>query len=243
MWLAWRRHFEERRLRPAPDLAHVADELPVPWRAPLAASLAVFQLGESRGGRLSQQIDGVHWRSIDDDYRAAVKLFVAEEQRHGDLLAGCVTGLGGELLEHSWTETLFLGLRRLVGVRFKLVVLLAAEVIGLAYYRTLLSRLPRGSLARTLEMICADEDFHLAFHADFFRAQLGPRARVATAAGWAALAGAAGAAVALDHRRALAALGIPQREFAARAAALIAAVARELAAPDPGPAPALDRAA
>src|SRR5262249_3638180 len=137
------------------------------WPARLARSLAVFQLGESKGGRIATEIDTIP--GLDADYRAAIKLFIDEELRHGHLIALCVAGLGGELMQTTWTEWLVVGARRLAGLRFKLVVLLAAETIGLAFYRGLCSRLPDGPLRACLTEICEDEVHHLRFHGDAFR--------------------------------------------------------------------------
>lgn len=216
----WRDHFEKNRLRPAPDLRDARDGVPDDAVAPLARSLAVFQLGESKGGRLATEIDDIP--GLPDDYRAAVKLFIAEEQRHGQLLAASVQGLGGTLLTTTWTEHLFVAARRLLGVRFKLVVLLAAESVGLGFYRTLASRLPAGPLWRCLEEICEDEVHHLAFHGDAFRGRAWFRRA------WYPVAGAATIVVLIDHRKTLRALGIPMREAAERIFEVLRGVTADL---------------
>src|SRR5262245_39288562 len=224
VWSRWLGHFEKNRIRPLPELSDAGRALPAAVSAQLARSLAVFQLGESKGGRLAREIDAARLPGIDDDYRAAVKLFVGEEQRHGELLAGCVRALGGRLIGETWSETLFVGARRLFGLRGKLVILCAAEVIGLGFYRSLCARLPAGPLRSALDEICRDEDFHLAFHRDFWKTQLAtPAARAAFAAAWWLIAGTAALVVAFDHRRTLAALGVGQREALGRFAELIAA--------------------
>ena len=216
----WREHFERNRLRALPDLDGAQHGLPADWPALLAKSLAVFQLGESKGGRLASEIDAIP--GLDADYRAAIKLFIGEELRHGHLLELCVKSLGGELLTTTWTESLFLVARRLAGVRFKLVVLLAAETIGLAFYRGLASRLPAGPLRACLDEICDDEVSHLKFHGDAFR---GKRAfRYA----WYPVVIAAAAVVLVDHRRTHRALGIPLRESIARFAEHIRGVGVDL---------------
>ena len=216
----WRDHFEHNRLRPVPDLAGAGAGLPPGWAAPLARTLAVFQLGESKGGRLAHEIDEVP--GLDVDYRAAVKLFVGEEIRHGRLLALCVEGLGGRLLTSTWTESLFVVARRLLGVRFKLVVLLAAETVGLGFYRTLASRLPAGPLRDCLDELCADEVQHLRFHADAFGGRRGFRLA------WYPVVAAAALVVVVDHRATLRTLGVPLHEAARRLAAEIGRVARGL---------------
>ncbi len=222
----WRDHFEHNRLRPLPELGDARGELPEGWPDPLARSLAIFQLGESKGGRLADEIDSVG--GLDADYRAAIKLFVDEEQRHGELLALCVQALGGELVDATWTESLFLVARRLAGVRFKLVVLLAAETVGLAFYRGLITRLPDTALRACLEQICEDEEHHLAFHGDAFG---GHRAfRLA----WYPVVTAAAAVVLVDHRRTHRTLGIPLAESVRRFRDQIGAMGARLAsAPAP----------
>jgi hypothetical protein len=217
----WRDHFERNRLRPLPDLRAEATDLPARTRALLARSLAVFQLGESKGGRLATEINAVP--GLSDDYRAAIKLFVDEELRHGRLLALCVESLGGKLLDTTWTESLFVAARRLLGVRFKLVVLLAAEAVGLGFYRTVAARLPEGSLRACLDEICADEVHHLRFHCDAFRG------RRAFRYAWYPVVAAATAVVLVDHRHTLRAIGVPLRHSLANILAVHAGLARDLA--------------
>src|SRR5262249_39452225 len=142
-----------------------------------------------------------------------------EEGRHGRILGELVRALGGRLLEKNWTERLFVWGRRLIGVRLKLVVLLAAEVIGIAFYGLLAEQLPQGQLRRALEQICADEAHHLRFHCDFFRTQAPTGSRKALfQCVWWAVGWAAAAVVMLDHAPTLRALGIPLRVAAQRLA-------------------------
>jgi hypothetical protein len=204
----WRDHFERNRLRALPDVGDAREGLPHTWAPLLARSLAVFQLGESKGGRLATEIDALP--GLDADYRAAIKLFIDEEQRHGQVLALCVEALGGKLLTTTWTESLFVVARRLAGVKFKLVVLVAAETIGLAFYRGLCSRLPAGALRASLAEICDDEVEHLRFHGDAFRGSLAFRLA------WWPVVTAAAAVVLVDHRRTHRALGIPLAESVRR---------------------------
>jgi len=203
-WTSWRRHFEANAERPMPVIE--APPLDPGVAEALARSLARFQLGESGEGRIAHEIDRVMLPGIDDDYRQALKRFVREEGRHGAILALMVRALGGHLLSRSWTERLFVHGRRLLGVRFKLLVLLAAEVIGIGYYGLISGRLPAGPMRSALEQICSDERHHLRFHVDFFRAgAAGPYWRLA----WWPLGTAAAAVVLWDNRRTMSVLGLP----------------------------------
>jgi hypothetical protein len=175
-WAGWLAHFERQRLRPLPARAMPVDRFP--GAQALARSLARFQLGEAGEGRLAHQIHSVSIPGIDADYRRALQLFVAEEGRHGRVLAGMVRALGGTLLTRHWTTALFTAARRLLGgvhpmgVRFKLMVLLVAEILGIAFYRLVTPVVPAGPLRRALREICRDEAAHLRFHSDFFAASV-----------------------------------------------------------------------
>lgn len=206
-WNAWRRHFDENARRPLPAIT--PPSLSAEHRVALAASLAKFQLGESGEGRIAHDIDSAQLPGIDDDYRAALKRFVAEEGRHARLLGLMVNALGGRLLGRQWTERLFVRGRRALGVRFKLLVLLAAEVIGISFYGVLAEVLPDSKLRDVLGEICADEEHHLAFHAAFFGAQRpDPVAARLLWLAWWPLALTAGLVVFLDHRRTLQVFGV-----------------------------------
>jgi hypothetical protein len=228
-WSEWRRHFEVNRLRPLPEGLERAEEVPGPWRSALAASLATFQLGEAGEGRIAHEIDRAALPGIDADYRAALKLFVAEEGRHARILGLMVRGLGGKLLARNWTERLFVFGRRLLGLRVKLMVLLAAEVIGGSFYGLLASRLPEGGLRRALEEICEDEQHHLDYHGEFFARQgWGVLMRAVWQAGWWCLALAAMGVVLVDHRRTLRTMGIPLTEAARAFLSLVREAANHL---------------
>jgi hypothetical protein len=218
-WTVWKRHFEDNRDRPYPQVERAGEYLPPAWRPALIHSLARFQVGEAGEGRIAQQIYRVQLAGIDDTYREALGLFVKEEGRHGRILGELVRALGGRLLGATWTERLFVFGRRLVGVRLKLLVLLAAEVIGIAFYGLLAKRLPDGQLRSALEQICADEADHLRFHCDFFRTQTpGAGTRAFFQGVWWTVGSAAALVVLLDHRRTLRALSIP---FSGAARALL----------------------
>lgn len=210
-WGYWRAFFTARRRRPGARL--LADEPQLAGiPGSLARSLAIFQLGESGGGTVVEQARQSRLPSIDEDYAEAVALFVAEEHRHAELLACCVRLLRGKLLEKNWTARLFVYGRRLIGLRLKIMVLLAAEVVGICYYQLLAGRLPDSELRSVLCEIAADEKAHLRFHCDFLHAQMRTalHRRIFVVA-WRVLMLAAAVVVLVDHRAALRDLGIPPR--------------------------------
>ena len=210
-WFHWKAFFAARQHRPGARM--LADEpglAAVP--ASVARSLAIFQLGESGGGTVIEQARRSRLSSVDPHYAEAVELFVGEEHRHAELLACCVRALRGRLIDSNWTAKLFVFGRRLIGLRLKIMVLLAAEEVGLCYYRLLGGSLPDGELKDVLREIAADEKAHLEFHCQFLRAQMrsGVHRRLFSVT-WRAVMLAAALAVLVDHRAALRDLGIPPR--------------------------------
>jgi hypothetical protein len=211
---AWLDYFERNRLdRPEPDW-----DRPTPFpsavAAPLARSLAHFQLGESGEGATLLAEARRTWCD-DPDYLAALVLFVAEEQEHARLLELQVLRLGGTLVTRHWTQSWFRRVRRAMGVRFEIQTLLVAEIIGTAYYRLLRST---GDvvLREMCEIMLRDEAPHLRFHADRVVVEQLRWSRLSRAL-WSAqfrlLLRAAVAAAWVDHRPALRAVGINRRLF------------------------------
>jgi len=89
-----------------------------------------------------------------------MQLFVKEEHRHAEILAICIRNLGGNLIRQNWTARLFVFGRRLIGLRLKVLVLLAAEVVGICYYHLLATRLPPTRLKSLLAQLVNDERAH-----------------------------------------------------------------------------------
>jgi hypothetical protein len=233
-WTAWRTHFDANFTRPLPEAA--PPPLDGQAQQALARTLALFQRGETGEGRLAHEIDGVQLPGVDADYRHCLKRAVAEEGRHARILARMVQGLGGTLVQSNWTEALFRRARRLLGVRFKLVVVLVAEVVGGAFYGLLARALPDSALRCALEELCADEAAHLRFHRQFLQLQAHrPLAFALLRAAYWPIASLAIAVVLGHHGATLAHFGITRREAlgvlgAAVHRSALAPVARRVAA-------------
>jgi len=208
-WRRWRAYFAARNSRPAPKLLADDPGLESVPRS-VSRSLAIFQLGESGGGTIVEQARASSIAAADDDYAEALALFVAEEHRHAELLACCVRALRGRLVRRNWTARLFVAGRRLLGLRLKVMVLLAAEIVGICYYHLLATRLPDSEVRSILKEIVDDERAHLKFHCCFLRSQLDSTAqRMLWMLVWRSLMTAAAVVVLLDHRAALRDLSIP----------------------------------
>jgi hypothetical protein len=213
----WLAYFRQNQLDRRGIAWHEGIPLDPHLRAPLARSLARFQLGESSDGeRLKARARQLARKTGDQMYADAIELFIAEEQEHSRLLANVLHQLNAPLLRHHWTDSLFRRCRHLLGFYEEISVLLMAEIIALKYY----GAIREGCRAPVLEIVCeqilADEKFHVRFHCERFHETISRRSWLIRALWWLVLSsmfGAASAVVAWDHRHAFRALGGSATEF------------------------------
>lgn len=157
--------------------ANAKSLLDIPWewgaelteaeRGAVAASLQDFQLGESSDGRhLIRAARDYAQRTGDAHYEPAIRLFVAEEQRHARDLGRFLTLAGIPLLRHSTIDLVFRCVRRLAGLELSLTVLVTAEMIGKVYYRALRQATASRLLERLCDQLLRDEVKHIRFHVE-----------------------------------------------------------------------------
>ena len=120
-----------------------------------------FQIGESG--------NGTHLRKYatttkDPTYEQCIDLFVREEQGHARLLAQLIKSLEGTVLTRHWSELAFVALRRMLGLKTEVFVLLIAEIIGKCFYKACADRLQNKTMKDVFSAIVMDEIFHLEFH-------------------------------------------------------------------------------
>ncbi|MDG9715454.1 ferritin-like domain-containing protein [Streptomyces sp. DH24] len=210
----WIRRFEDERERRHaqgdPDWERGAALHPAVW-----ASIQRFQVGEDGDGA---NLVGKADEAGDADYAQAVRLFVAEEQNHARLLARLLAAGGMPTLNGHWSDTVFVRLRHLMGLRLELLVLMIAEVVALRYYRALRDGAGDSLTSDVAGRILADEQRHVPFHCRRLHASLAelPRAvRRPVMALWQLLLLAGSLVVAVDHGPALRRLGLGRLRFTA----------------------------
>ena len=211
IWLAY---FEANKRRDCAPARSLYAEVPAALHAPLAESLGRFQLGESAGGRIHEEISVHQDRALDPKARRAIQLYIEEEWRHARELALVIQSLGGKLQTAHWTNGAFTACRRLLGLRTKMMTLAIAEVVGIVYYRALARGIGSPALATSLERIAGEESEHLDFQAAFFEHALAlcptplrPAYRLLLQAQVLAILAAALVVLLLDHGRVLRAAG------------------------------------
>ncbi|WP_189191280.1 ferritin-like domain-containing protein [Streptomyces albiflavescens] len=228
----WTRRFEDERERRHaqgdPHWGQGATLHPAVW-----AGIQRFQVGEDGdGANLVAKAD----QARDPDYARAVRLFVAEEQNHARLLAGLLAAGGIPTLTSHWSDTVFVRLRRLMGLRMELLVLMIAEVVALRYYQLLRDGTDDSLTSEVAGRILADEQRHVPFHCERLHASLTelPRPlRRPVMALWRLLLFAVSLVVAADHGPALTRLGIGRLRFVVDIMASSGAVVSAVLVPRP----------
>ncbi|MEV0293762.1 ferritin-like domain-containing protein [Nocardia sp. NPDC050710] len=188
-------------------------------------SVQRFQVGESGdGANLIAKAE----RAGDPEYAAAVRLFVAEERNHARLLELLLRAAGAPTIASHWTDAIFVRLRRALGLRMELMVLMIAEVVALQYYRLLREGTSDPLTTQVAGLILNDEKRHVPFHCQRLRMAFGSSSRGvrwgALVTWWVLLIGAS-VVVAVDHGPALGRFGCRRSDFVRATVSLFAAIA------------------
>jgi len=127
-------------------------------------SIQTFQPGESSEGRhFLKRARDYATRSGDHAYVDALKLFIAEEQRHARDLGRFMRQEDIPLARNRPSDWIFRRLRQLAGLQTCVVVLLTAELYALLYYDALRAATRSPALRRLCTQILRDEVRHIQF--------------------------------------------------------------------------------
>jgi rubrerythrin len=166
--LEWREYYQQ----------NAKSLLDIPWdagaeltsddRIVVAASVQGFQAGESSEGRhLYRYAEKYAYKSGDHEYLAAIKLFIAEEQRHARDLARFLRQNSIPTIKTTFADRVFRKLRHLfASLEVSIAVLITAEIIAKVYYAAL-KEATNSTVLRTLcDQILHDEVKHVEFQAE-----------------------------------------------------------------------------
>lgn len=109
----WLDYFEARHGREL-DVPTATPFEERPGRKAVARSLARFELGESGDGERLRRLAA---QTGDAAYSRAIELFVAEEEQHARWLGILRERFGGQRLTYHWSDSAFVVLRHLGGLR------------------------------------------------------------------------------------------------------------------------------
>ena len=187
-------------------------QLPESMRMEFVRSLQRFQLGESGDGRCLRR----HALTEPPEYRAALEWFIREEQEHARLMGRVLDALKEPKLEWHWTDWGFEKVRRLLGLKMEIMVLLVAEMIAKRYFRALHEGVEDSVVKAIAGQIGHDEEGHLAFQVDFLRQAFAGSSffrRLLVAGIWRLMFRAACLLVWWDHGRLLRQCGVTAEGF------------------------------
>jgi hypothetical protein len=160
-WIAWFQWNAENQAELPWTEEH---NLPPRELAAVAASLQEFQRGESSEGRSLLSRGFRHaMESGDSDYYEALRLFIAEENRHGAYLGSFLIAHHVPLLQATPADNIFRFLRHLGGLEGAIRVLLTAEIIACTYYRAMAAATSSPVLKAICRQVLHDEYKHLRF--------------------------------------------------------------------------------
>lgn len=199
---------DQRRVVPWQQGVQVSEGI----RADFAKSLQRFQLGESGDGRCLRR----NALAESPEYREALEWFIREEQEHARLMGCMLDALKEPRLEWHWTDWGFEKVRRLMGLKMEIMVLLVAEMIAKRYFRALREGMKDEVIQGMAAQIGHDEEGHLAFQVDFLRQAFEGRSfilRVLVAGIWRVMFRVACLLVWWDHGRLLRHCGVTAEGF------------------------------
>ena len=147
---------------------HLGTDLRPEERAAIAHSIRVFQLGESSEGyHLMRYARDWAAHSGDAAYTEAIRMLIAEEQRHSSVLARFMEMNGISKIKRGFSDQVFRRLRNIVGsLEISLGVLVTAEIIAKVYYPALSSATESRLLRAICEQIYQDEVAHVEFQTE-----------------------------------------------------------------------------
>lgn len=147
---------------------HLGPDLRPGERTAIARSIRLFQLGESSEGRHLTRFSR-EWaaRSGDAAYPEAIRMLIAEEQRHSSVLARFMEMNGISRIRRGFSDRVFRRLRNLIGsLEISLGVLVTAEIIAKMYYPALRAATDSTVLRAICDQVYRDELAHVEFQAE-----------------------------------------------------------------------------
>lgn len=128
-------------------------------------SLQAWQLGETSDGSHLLKASTLYAHKIRDaDYVEVVKLFIKEEQKHGNNLGLYLDAIGKPRIKSNWGDTLFRKIRYFnTSMELWTLTVITVESIAQIFYQCLKD----ATACLLLKQICTDILIDEAYHIDF----------------------------------------------------------------------------
>ncbi len=134
----------------------------------ILSSLQAWQLGEtSDGSQLTAAATRYAQHMGDPAYVDTIKLFIKEEQKHGENLGRYLDAIGQPRIKANWGDTLFRKVRHLnTSMEMWTLAVIAVESIAQVYYQALKDATDCPLLKSICTDILTDEAFHITFQTE-----------------------------------------------------------------------------
>ncbi len=96
--------------------------------------------------------------------KTLVDLWFRGDKEHARLLGEALKRLGGKPINDHWRFSLLCGLRKHLGVGFRLTAMLLTEIVSNVYYKMLRRYGKAVALRQMGRLIIREETGHIAFH-------------------------------------------------------------------------------
>ncbi|SMC45110.1 ferritin-like domain-containing protein [Pedobacter africanus] len=128
-------------------------------------SLQAWQLGETSEGTSLVKAATKHAKQLNDpNYTNAIKLFIKEEQKHGNNLGRYIDLIGEQRIKKDWGDSLFRKIRGLnTNMEFWTIAVITVESAAQLFYQCLKD----ATSCRLLKQICTDILIDEAAHITF----------------------------------------------------------------------------
>jgi hypothetical protein len=134
----------------------------------ILSSLQAWQLGETSEGKNLIAASIKYADKIgDQDYVEAVKLFIKEEQKHGDNLGMYLDAIGQPRIKKDWGDSLFRKVRYLnTSMEIWTLAVIVVESTAQIFYQSLKDATNCGLLKEICTDILIDEAYHITFQTE-----------------------------------------------------------------------------
>jgi rubrerythrin len=163
----WIAHFKANALQKRVDW-DLSPRITKKEIASILPSLQAWQLGETSDGKNLIMASNKYADSIGDpDYATAVKLFIKEEQKHGNNLGHYLDSINKPRIKKNWGDTLFRKVRYYnTNMEIWTLAVIIVESTAQIFYQALKDATSCELLKQICTDILIDEAYHITFQTE-----------------------------------------------------------------------------
>lgn len=160
----WKNYFDQNLRKERIDWTTAPILTPIE-KQKILASLQAWQLGETSEGTNLINAATKHARKLNDEhYTDAIRLFIKEEQKHGENLGKYLDRIGEPRIKKDWGDSLFRKVRGLnTDMEFWTIAVITVESTAQVFYQCLKD----ATRCKLLKQICTDILIDEAAHITF----------------------------------------------------------------------------